>query len=348
MIKTCGFIFGLALLAALAPAAEIRVTFPNGGEKLAIPDLDVHWTYSGLAASTLVKITLSQNNSFVGVLDEKIPVSKLYGGKSFKKLKNGTPILTGSGYKVRVATMDDKVADKSDNPFTFFYYELPSVRSPWLGDKLELNSDCPIKWEIHYGSFTGTYRIELWKWGRPGQDRLVGVIADNVPSSKTKLPWKAGVHSNGTKLAEPGNGYEIAVYLKSPFGELVGTSGSIAFLPSAARVMVFPLNKSILIFNTGQMVSWHVSPGVPGMARLELLQNGRMKGVIARKAGSLGAADNTYLWKVGEMVAVDGELKVGDNYAIRVSYFDGPTPIHGESAPFSLRLRMAAPRRLFP
>ncbi len=91
------------------------LTAPNGGTLTFGKPYTITWTYSG---ATHIKLVLRQNETVVGVIAPDILPSIHTYTWSVGQLANGTKVNPGTGFKVRVRTIDNGSYDDSAAAFT--------------------------------------------------------------------------------------------------------------------------------------------------------------------------------------------------------------------------------------
>ena len=112
-------------VSAGARGSSFRISVPNGGETLGIGDSEVitWWAsdFSEEERAKLAKLELWQNNKRIGTIKQDLPIQPR-GIQSYVWRVGdyliGNTASEGSGYKIRVSTMDGTVWDESNNPFT--------------------------------------------------------------------------------------------------------------------------------------------------------------------------------------------------------------------------------------
>jgi hypothetical protein len=112
MKKTLLFAALAALTMGVMFGASLKIVSPNGGETDVCmgKTYAIQWTAAGV--SQKVKLVLFKNDTKVDTIKEN-----LAAGSSPYNWMVGTPGQAGSGYTVRVRTMDNSMDDFSDNPF---------------------------------------------------------------------------------------------------------------------------------------------------------------------------------------------------------------------------------------
>ncbi|MCU0237393.1 MAG: GPI anchored serine-threonine rich family protein [Acidobacteria bacterium] len=129
MHKTLAVIFTVFIATALAlPAQSLVITAPNGGETLTLGQtFPIAWTVQN--SSQKVKLILFQNGNRLGEIAENLssgqsPYSWPVGTYS------GATAPAGSGFTIRVRTMDNALDDYSNGPFTIAAGGVPASPAP--------------------------------------------------------------------------------------------------------------------------------------------------------------------------------------------------------------------------
>ena len=177
---------------------EVTLTSPNGGQIWKSGEtMPVTWNSTGVSAN--VKLILIKDGIKVGNIVTDIPVS---GGTYSWTVGNyiGGTAAVGTGYKIRVSTMDGVSKDDSDAPFTIAGLTLtaPNGAESWT-----LGGTRAVTW-ISAGGVTGNLKLILFRNGIK-----VGNIVTDIPVSGGTYSWTAGTYQGGTAVA--GSGYNIRV-----------------------------------------------------------------------------------------------------------------------------------------
>jgi hypothetical protein len=100
--------------------AELRINYPNGGEKLTIGKyINIQWSSTGFPDIHRVKLELIRNGMYYGRIAVSIPINE----PRYLVWKVGqssmAPIKPGSGYTIRITDLwNTNYMDESDTPFT--------------------------------------------------------------------------------------------------------------------------------------------------------------------------------------------------------------------------------------
>lgn len=196
----------MAVLMAPLAAQTVTVTSPNGNEPwvLGTPH-NITWNYTN-AGSATVNITLRNSGGKVGDIKTGFPLAAgSWEWKNVGKLENGTVVVPGTDYKVRINIVGYNTHDDSDNNFSITgTAATPTLRlvSPNGGESWNRGINNTITWKAE--NWTGTVQLSLTQNGV-----FKGVIASGQPSSAGTYSWNVGTTSHGT--AELGGGYRVMV-----------------------------------------------------------------------------------------------------------------------------------------
>jgi hypothetical protein len=124
-----GVLVGMFVVLFLAVSAGAQepsfcVSDPNGGETLNIGGREViTWWASDFSEDErekLAKLEIWQNNRKIGTIKSNLPIQPRGVQSHVWRVGDyqGGHASEGSGYKIRVSTMDGTVWDESDSPFT--------------------------------------------------------------------------------------------------------------------------------------------------------------------------------------------------------------------------------------
>jgi hypothetical protein len=203
-----------------AQGPSFRVGDPNGGETLNIGGSEVitWWAsdFSEEERAKLAKLELWQNNKRIGTIKMNLQIQPR-GVQSYVWRVGdyliGNTASEGSGYKIRVSTMDGTVWDESDSPFTLrAHYVVPPrfrVSDPNGGETLNIGEHKIITWEASGFSWDSGKRAKLELWQN---NRRIGTIKSDLPiqpRGSQAYAWEAGDYQGGT--ASAGSGYKIRV-----------------------------------------------------------------------------------------------------------------------------------------
>jgi hypothetical protein len=211
--------FVVLFLAVSAGAQEpsFRIGYPFNGEipfNIGWSEVITWWAsdFSEEEREKLAKLELWQNNRKIGTIKSNLPIQPRGVQSYIWKVGDyqGGTASEGSGYKIRVSTIDGTVWDESDRPFTLRanYEELRifNIRAPNGGETWNIGERKCIRWQcsgFHYGS-SERAKLELWQ-----NNRKIGTIKSNlfIGVREGYYAWTVGDYEGGT--ASAGSGYKI-------------------------------------------------------------------------------------------------------------------------------------------
>ena len=176
----------------------VTLTSPNGGQTWKSgATMPVTWSSSGVSGN--VKLVLFKDGIKVGNIVTDVPVgSGTYSWVVGQNVVETAPV--GTGYKIRVITMDGVYKDESDAAFTISGLTLTA---PNGGESWTRGGTRAVTW-ISAGGVTGNLKLVLFKAGIK-----VGNIVSDIPVSGGTYSWTVGSYIGGT--AAIGTGYKIRV-----------------------------------------------------------------------------------------------------------------------------------------
>ena len=196
--------FLLLAAAALAPAQQVTVLSPNGGEELVSGEpLAIAWSFSGLAGDEKIVIALEGEEDFGPVAIADVSQGGLEWPAGRKM--DGRFAKPAAGYRIRVTVRaNESVSDTSDGAFTLVE-PLPVVTlvSPNGGEELEAGRVCPIRWASAAG---GLITLALLQG-----ERELGAIAADLPSASLRFAWRVGADLLNGVACPGGDGFRVAI-----------------------------------------------------------------------------------------------------------------------------------------
>ncbi len=205
MKKTAIAIGFIALAAGSLGASMLRLDKPNGGETL-VPGaiFDIAWTATGVTQN--VKLILLQNGAIVGTIASDLPP----GGSPYKwpagKLQGGSAT-PGTGFAVRVRTMDNSMGDISDGTFAIGGQEpAPSLKVtfPVGGESFAWGTLQPFQWKATHVS--GNVKAVLLRNGSPAYE-----LSPSVAAAAGAVGWTIGNAPGWSCASHCGGGYKLRV-----------------------------------------------------------------------------------------------------------------------------------------
>ncbi len=179
---------------------SITVTSPDGNESLGYGRVS-NITWDSINLSSSVKITLWQNDVFIGTIAAGLNASSGTYSWTVGNYIGGTAA-TGGNYKIKIKEKGTAVADLSDSSFSIAVPQLV-LTSPDGGENWAIGNNRTITWNSS-GLYNNYAKITLWQ-----NDIFVGVIAASVSATSGAYSWAAGEHTGGT--ASSGGGYKIKI-----------------------------------------------------------------------------------------------------------------------------------------
>ncbi len=205
-MKKTAFAIGLiALAAGSLGASMLRLDKPNGGETLAPGTIyDIAWTATGVTQN--VKLILLQNGAIVGsIAGDLAPGSSPYKWTVGRfSSGNATP---GTGFAVRVRTMDNSMGDISDGTFTIDGQEpAPSLKVtfPVGGESFKWGTMQPFQWKATH--FSGNVKAVLLRNGSPAFE-----LSPSTPAAAGAVCWTIGDAPGWSCASHCGGGYKLRV-----------------------------------------------------------------------------------------------------------------------------------------
>ena len=196
--------FLLLAAAAFAPAQQLTVLSPNGGEELASGEpLVIAWSFSGLAGDEKVVIALEGEEDFGPVAIADVSQGGLEWPAGRKM--DGRYARPAPGYRIRITVRaNESVSDTSDGAFTLAE-PLPVVTlvAPNGGEELAAGRACAIRWSSAAG---GLVTLALQQG-----DRELGTIAVDLPSAGLRFAWRVGTDLLNGVACPVGDGFRVAI-----------------------------------------------------------------------------------------------------------------------------------------
>jgi hypothetical protein len=182
----------------------LALASPNGGESWASGTLqNITWSAPGFSGTLYIGIL--KGGALLGVIAKNIDVTAGSYSWTVGQYIGGTAPVD-SDYTIGIKLKGTGTKDISDAAFDITAGPPPiTVLSPNGGEDWEIGPDQAITWTAP--GATGLLRIFLLKDGV-----TLGTIANNVDPTSGSIPWRTGVHSNGTAAA--GTGYKVKIKQK--------------------------------------------------------------------------------------------------------------------------------------
>ena len=190
---------------------------PNGGESWTSGyTARIQWTYSGIPDTALVKLVLFKGGiapaNKIGNIVQNIPIgSGGTGGRNWNVpgYEGGTAA-AGSGYYIRIISMDGTFRDESDRPFAIGAFPSLRLTSPRGGEVWKFGSSHAITWSS--SAVGGKVSIVLYKG-----DRWVAALdLQQITLGSRSWVWSSAIPISSappvTIVLAPGNDYWIRIH----------------------------------------------------------------------------------------------------------------------------------------
>jgi hypothetical protein len=292
-----------AFVARLTVATEpIAITSPNGGEIWPLGSKhNITWIANGISSN--VKLVLFKNGVKVGNIVTNLPLTPGSYTWTVGNYIGGTAT-AGTGYTVRVITMDGAYHDYSDAPFTITPLNLVS---PNGFENWHLGNVHAVTWTAP--GVSSNVKLVLFQNGIK-----LGNIVTNIPAGTGTYDWTVGNYIGGT--ATVGGGYAVRVITMD--GAYKDDSEAFFSITASSQlILTSPNGGEIWSLGSTQAITW-TSGGYTGNVKLVLFQNGAKVGNIVVDIPS-GASP--YFWTVGSYMG--GTATREDGYVVRVISMDG-------------------------
>jgi hypothetical protein len=260
------------LLVASVHGATLHLTNPNGNENLQLgSQYTITWTSSGL--TNPLKLVLLQNGTKVGDIVDNLSVNSPSYNWTIGNYMGGT-VNPGSGYKIRIRTMNNTSSDDSDLPFTINSGPF-ALTAPNGGESWPLNSTRQITWTP--GNVTGNVRLDLYRGGTAITNQI-GTITANTAAATGKYSWTVGHYIGGT--AQLGGDYRIRISSYTPEmkdwsnGPFTFTREILRLTPvfSKSLSLKYPRRGDRWYKGTGYMIKWTSAGLTDAKVKLDLMK----------------------------------------------------------------------------
>lgn len=199
------FVFIAASVFVLVPLAaqSVSIVGPDEGDHSELnTQMTIGWNYQN-AGSHKVIIVLRNSNGTVGTIADQVPLSDGVVKWTVGQLLEGTPVLPGDDYRIRIRILPNVAHDDGNTFFIVPTKEHLGLLSFNNGGKWTRGKKSAIKW--YTKNWSGTVRLDLWQNGS-----FRGNIATNLKSNSNLFPWEVGILADGT-LVDFGGGYRIRI-----------------------------------------------------------------------------------------------------------------------------------------
>ena len=274
---------------------------PNVSETLNIgSEYSITWSASNCKGP--IKLSIYNNNSLVGEIDEFIDLSRNPYKWTVGKYKGGKTVTPGSGYKIKIEDTGTHEADFSNESFTISSTPIIKVNSPNGGELLALGETGQIKWNAE--NVSGTLKIVLWQ-----NATKIGTIADNLDATAGSYSWTVGDYIGGT--VSPGNTYKVKILEN---GTTVSDISDDFFTitPAPSITILTPNEGEILTKATVYSITWDYSY-ITQPLTISLWKDDVELGIITKK---VDPSRKSFSWIVGQYEG--GIAPVGVGYKIKI------------------------------
>ena len=305
----------IVMLAGSIHAATLHVTKPNNGEplKLGTP-FTITWTSSGITSP--LKLVLLRNGAKVDNIFENLAAGTTSFDWTVGNYIGGTAA-PGSGYAIRVRTMDNATYDDSDATFTICNTPF-ALTAPNGGESWPRGSTRLITWDPC--GLAGSVRLDLYQGGTT-LDHIIGGITGNTPAAAGQYSWRVG-DRQGTTPAVAAGDYYVVIHAYTPDLRDPG-NGPFTIGPAELQrttktlslALTMPRRGDRWYKGTGYTITW-TTGGLASPVRLDLfnINGSTLVQPIAENIPNNGK----YFWAV-PMSLPDAETI----YRIRVQTMDG-------------------------
>lgn len=217
MKETIFFPFCLFFLIGMLQSQSVTLTRPNNGESWpARYTQRIQWTYSGIPDTALVKLVLFKGGiapvNKIGNIVQNIPIgSRVAVGRNWNvgDYEGGTAA-AGSGYYIRIISMDGSFRDESDRPFTIGAFPALRLTSPRGGEVWKFGSSHAISWSS--STVGGKISIVLYK----GDHWVAALDLQQVSLGSRLWVWSPAIPISAappvTIVLAPGNDYWLRIH----------------------------------------------------------------------------------------------------------------------------------------
>jgi len=323
------FLFSLVFLFIVATAfsQSITVTSPNGGENWQKGTThNITWSSSGVSGNVIIK--LLKGGTMLGSVAWNIPNTGTYSW-TINDI-GGTPIATGSDYRVLVRSFDDhSIEDQSNSNFTISPISSGgsiTVTNPNGGEEWYIGSAHNITWSS--SGVSGNVIIKLLKGGT-----MLGSIAYNIPNSGS-YSWTIN-DVGGTPIAQ-GSDYKVLVrsFDDHSIEDRSNANFTISSAPTGCTINVTnPSSSSNLHANQNINITWDPSFSPGGNVKITMVYancpgtSGPIPLILFTITNSTGN-DGSYSWTTPD-------IKTTKCYKINIHKIG--TDCHGSSEVFKVK-----------
>jgi Leucine-rich repeat (LRR) protein len=173
----------------------LNLVSPNGYENWQLGSTHpITWTAPGIGG--FVKLVLFKDGIKVGNIVQNLSASSGAYSWTVGGYQGGTAVV-GTGYTVRVITMDGLSQDNSDAAFSITAASPMNLTLPNGGERWQIGTSQSITWTA--GGVTHNVKLVLFKNGVK-----IGNIVVDIPVGTGSYSWNAGSYIGGTATADIG------------------------------------------------------------------------------------------------------------------------------------------------
>ncbi len=297
---------------------------PDGGEvwEQSKPNTII-WHGYGIGGS--LTVSLFKGSQRLGTIAENIPVEQ--GSYLWNTgVYSGGIAGEGSDYRIRIEQQTGNFSDQSSGYFTIKTNYKFQLLSPCGGESWEQKSRHQISWDFE--NLTGNINIELYRYGVK-----IGDIASGIAIGSKSYLWNVG--QVGNDYASAGGGYRVKINTTDGRASAM-SEGDFTI----AGISIFnPQLHENWDFGRFYTIRWE-SFGYGGGIDILLLKEGN---VIGRIAESVPAADQSYLWRTGELL--NGVAECGTDYKIKIVSTNGQFQSEAQGSFTINGIKLNSPRR---
>lgn len=325
---------GLAGTFGITDTPGIRILAPNGGESWAQGSVrSITWYAAGV--STAVRVALWRDGQLIGEIADNLDPAASAHAWVVGRLKNGTVVQPGTGYRVEVAEVGGGAqVQLSDGPFTIVAPGPNQVRllSPNGGERWTSGATETIYWSTTGDFPHGDLELSLWQAGQ-----RVGTIASGLDAAAGSFQWSVGLLGNGQRI-EQGSDLRVKASATDASGHALGDLSDAAF--EIARIyeppvihLLSPTGGERWSRSTLHDISWTATGTLYHDLVISLWQDGSQVGIIA---DGVDPQAGHFEWTAGHL---QGGIVVGpgSRYAVKVAEMGAEAHVFAVSAnPFTL------------
>jgi len=175
--------------------ARLRITSPSGGRTYEPGQVEVAWTYEGLAGSETLRIEWARGDDgwatardANGTPAEAIPVSE----GAFSWVPTHEEVGSGSGYMIRLIAEGPERISARSAAFNLLWPKALAVTEPAGGERFNAGDDMSVRWKsINVFSQVKSY-YTFDATASPAQWRQVGSLLPSSGSRTFRIPTQSG------------------------------------------------------------------------------------------------------------------------------------------------------------